>query len=274
MPVITATANRHRMFTRLWQLDASDEQVNSFMEHLGHSVDIDKNIYACPLPLQAAKKVMPLLETINQVRWNQLLFGKLCIVKLYWCKKTTEQRQKRRMKQLVDMRWGKLWLQLGYMLFQERSEEKNEGQKRQKRQRVKAGARRDASPENNSESEETKSEEVSFNVFVIYLITLYLCFLLWCLLNRIDLCLACYSWSTFITHLVLPLVPTVLSGGWIFTTAIAALHDWLFSLSCIWILDWVLLHTLKFTSDWYGRLKLKVPTGCVGTSISHNWLQI
>ena len=64
------------------------------------------------------------------------------------------------------------------MLFQERSEEKNEGQKRQKRQRVKAGARRDASPENNSESEETKSEEVSFNVFVIYLITLYLCFLL------------------------------------------------------------------------------------------------
>ena len=68
MPVITATANRHRMSTRLWQLDVSDEQVNSFMEHLGHSVDIDKNIYACPLPLQAAKIVTPLLETINQVR--------------------------------------------------------------------------------------------------------------------------------------------------------------------------------------------------------------
>ena len=42
-------------------------------------------------------------------------------------------RQKRRMKQLVDMRWRKLWLQLGYMLFQERSEEENEGQTRQKR---------------------------------------------------------------------------------------------------------------------------------------------
>ena len=39
MPVITATANRHRMSTRLWQLDVSDEQVNSFMEHLGHSVE-------------------------------------------------------------------------------------------------------------------------------------------------------------------------------------------------------------------------------------------
>ena len=72
---ITATGMRHRASTALWGMDASDEQVNCFMEHIGHEKEMDKNVYACPPALRAMRIVTPLLERINTVslineRWN------------------------------------------------------------------------------------------------------------------------------------------------------------------------------------------------------------
>lgn len=68
IPIITATAIRHRASTKLWQMEGLDENViDSFMDHLGHQKAIDKNVYACPPALKALKHVTPILEKINQV---------------------------------------------------------------------------------------------------------------------------------------------------------------------------------------------------------------
>lgn len=68
IPIITATSIRHRASTKLWAMEGVNEQrVNSFMEHLGHHKDIDKNIYACPPALRVLKDVTPILENITQV---------------------------------------------------------------------------------------------------------------------------------------------------------------------------------------------------------------
>ena len=81
IPVISATTNRHRISTGFWQLEGvSEEQVTAFLEHVGHSAKIDKNIYACPLPLKAARNVLPILEKIN----SKVRFKNLSIFILNW----------------------------------------------------------------------------------------------------------------------------------------------------------------------------------------------
>ena len=67
---ITLTGIRHRASTALWGMDASDEQVDCFMEHIGHQKEMDKNVYACPSALRAMQTVTPLLERINTVSFN------------------------------------------------------------------------------------------------------------------------------------------------------------------------------------------------------------
>ncbi len=54
IPVVTSTAVRHRAATLFWNVDGVDETlISAFMEHMGHSSAIDKNMYAVP-PLISA----------------------------------------------------------------------------------------------------------------------------------------------------------------------------------------------------------------------------
>ena len=68
IPVITATAIRHRSSTIFWHMEGIDEQkVNRFMEHMGHSKDINKNIYAVPPVLSIMQTVVPVIERLDTV---------------------------------------------------------------------------------------------------------------------------------------------------------------------------------------------------------------
>ena len=45
--VITATGMRHRASTAFWHMDIFEEDIECFMEHVGHNLKIYKNIYSC-----------------------------------------------------------------------------------------------------------------------------------------------------------------------------------------------------------------------------------
>lgn len=66
IPIIGATANRHRSSTLIWDLEIDDQKLNAFLQHIGHSKDIDQNIYACPPAVSLLKNVAPVLETISK----------------------------------------------------------------------------------------------------------------------------------------------------------------------------------------------------------------
>ena len=63
--VITATGMRHRASTAFWSMDVSEEEIDCFMEHVGHHRNIDKNIYACPPAMRVMQTVTPILEKID-----------------------------------------------------------------------------------------------------------------------------------------------------------------------------------------------------------------
>ena len=65
--VITATGMRHRASTAFWSMDVSEEDIDCFMEHVGHHRNIDKNIFACPPILRGMQTVTPILEKIDGV---------------------------------------------------------------------------------------------------------------------------------------------------------------------------------------------------------------
>ena len=65
--VITATGMRHRASTAFWSMDVSEEDIDCFMEHVGHHRNIDKNIYACPPAMRVMQTVTPILEKIDGV---------------------------------------------------------------------------------------------------------------------------------------------------------------------------------------------------------------
>ena len=69
IPVITATSMRHRASTMFWSMEGiSEDQVTTFMEHMGHSRDINKNIYAVPPALKTLQQVVPIVEQLDKVR--------------------------------------------------------------------------------------------------------------------------------------------------------------------------------------------------------------
>ena len=45
--VITATGMRHRVSTAFWRMDIFEEDIECFMEQVGHNWKTDTNIYAC-----------------------------------------------------------------------------------------------------------------------------------------------------------------------------------------------------------------------------------
>lgn len=68
IPVITATSIRHRSSTIFWNLEGINEQVvDSFMQHMGHTKEIDKDIYAVPPGLKALRDVTPIINRLDQV---------------------------------------------------------------------------------------------------------------------------------------------------------------------------------------------------------------
>ena len=68
IPVITASSLRHRASTLFWQMEGHTEAiVNSFMSHMGHSREIDKNIYCVPAAVSEITHVAPLMEQMDNV---------------------------------------------------------------------------------------------------------------------------------------------------------------------------------------------------------------
>ena len=65
--VITATRMRHRASIAFWSMDTTEEDIDCFMEHVGHHRNIDKNIYACPPALRVMQTVTSILEKIDGV---------------------------------------------------------------------------------------------------------------------------------------------------------------------------------------------------------------
>ncbi|XP_077975230.1 uncharacterized protein LOC120333198 [Styela clava] len=54
---ITATAMRHRALTLYASLEIPEDQRLVFFKHMGHTEDINKNVYQCPLGIQEVTKV-------------------------------------------------------------------------------------------------------------------------------------------------------------------------------------------------------------------------
>ena len=69
---------RHRASTALWEMDVGEEDINCFMEHIGHHKLINKHIYACPPALRVMQTVTPLLERMDPVRIFDLRNCFLC----------------------------------------------------------------------------------------------------------------------------------------------------------------------------------------------------
>jgi integrase len=71
---ISATKVRHRLATIFWETDGlTDDIINEFCAHLGHSKEINKQIYATPPALKVSRNVLPLIQKIDQVRFFPLI---------------------------------------------------------------------------------------------------------------------------------------------------------------------------------------------------------
>ncbi len=67
IPRITATPNRHRASTLMWNMELEDERIIQFLRHIGHNMATDRDIYACPPAAKALRTVAPILENIKAV---------------------------------------------------------------------------------------------------------------------------------------------------------------------------------------------------------------
>ena len=59
--------NNAHFFSEDQSMDVSEEDIDCFMEHVGHHRNIDKNIYACPPAMRVMQTVTPILEKIDGV---------------------------------------------------------------------------------------------------------------------------------------------------------------------------------------------------------------
>ena len=74
IPVINATLMRHRTSTFFWKLEGIDPStVDTFMDHMGHSENIDTNIYAVTPALNTLKKIAPIIDRLDQVTSNNYI---------------------------------------------------------------------------------------------------------------------------------------------------------------------------------------------------------
>ena len=68
MPVITATGVRNRSPSAFWAMDNNDETaIDRFMEHMGYSENIDRNIYAVPSAMQILETIGPIIDRLDTV---------------------------------------------------------------------------------------------------------------------------------------------------------------------------------------------------------------
>jgi integrase len=66
--VIAPTSVRHRTSTFFWKKDGLEEDtIDSMMDHMGHSKDIDKNIYCVPPAARALSIVAPIIDELDKV---------------------------------------------------------------------------------------------------------------------------------------------------------------------------------------------------------------
>ncbi|XP_069105781.1 uncharacterized protein [Argopecten irradians] len=64
--MITATSMRHRAATIYASLDIPENERQAFYRHMGHSEEINKNVYQCPLAIQEMTKVGRFLDNIDK----------------------------------------------------------------------------------------------------------------------------------------------------------------------------------------------------------------
>ena len=68
IPVITATTIRHRTSSMFWSIEGLDgPTIENFMDHMGHSREVDQNIYAVPPALRTIRTVAPIIDQLDQV---------------------------------------------------------------------------------------------------------------------------------------------------------------------------------------------------------------
>lgn len=63
--LINATTNRHRTSTIYAGLEIPESERELFYTHMGHSADINKNVYQSPLALMGLTKLGPKLMSMN-----------------------------------------------------------------------------------------------------------------------------------------------------------------------------------------------------------------
>ncbi|XP_060085309.1 uncharacterized protein LOC132564693 [Ylistrum balloti] len=63
---INATSMRHRASTIYAALDIPENERRLFYQHMGHSEDINKNVYQCPLAIQEVTKVGKFFENLDK----------------------------------------------------------------------------------------------------------------------------------------------------------------------------------------------------------------
>lgn len=55
--LVNATSNRHRVSTLYAALDVPESERELFYKHMGHSADMNRDVYQAPLALQGVTKV-------------------------------------------------------------------------------------------------------------------------------------------------------------------------------------------------------------------------
>ena len=77
IPTISATRNRHRLSTAFWGMEGhAEKEIDLFMEHMGHSAQIDKDIYCMPPAMRTLRTICPIITKVDKVRpaWVIILF--------------------------------------------------------------------------------------------------------------------------------------------------------------------------------------------------------
>jgi hypothetical protein len=68
IPVITATSMRHRGATLFWRMEGLSEQsIVTFTEHMGHSTEMSRDVYAVPPAVRTINTVGRILTTLDKV---------------------------------------------------------------------------------------------------------------------------------------------------------------------------------------------------------------
>ena len=63
---VTSTTLRHLAATKASEIiGLTNQQQKDFLEHIGHSKEIDTNIYSCPPAARILTNVVPILEHIH-----------------------------------------------------------------------------------------------------------------------------------------------------------------------------------------------------------------